>query len=166
MSSPFDRQLARSESVVYASSRVSSFTRTCRLPVRARQHRAVAHRKRAGAMRARQSEDGQASRAAERSRTWCLGRASQMDGWLVPPPAVGRRRTLCGRAWKGRQRHSWLLLSLVSVGGGHVVEVQRTNVARSTISSSDSSCPEQDWRIVTIIQSWNRVTLRAAKRLP
>ena len=41
-----------------------------------------------------------------------------------------------------------------------------TNVARSKISSSDSSCPEQDWRIVTIIQSWNRVTLRAAKRLP
>eukprot|EP00966_Prymnesium_polylepis_P048021 1111946-Prymnesium_polylepis.1 len=41
-----------------------------------------------------------------------------------------------------------------------------TNVARSKISSSDSSCPEQDWRIVTIIESWNRVTLRAAKRLP
>ena len=50
----------------------------------------------------------QASRAAQRSRTWCLGRASQSDGWLAPPPAVRQGRALCGSPGKDWQRPPWL----------------------------------------------------------
>eukprot|EP00966_Prymnesium_polylepis_P272409 6293441-Prymnesium_polylepis.1 len=74
-------------------------------PVRTRQHRAVAHRNRS-ALSAHVARRGHASRAAQRSRTWCLlprRRASQSDGCLAPPPSVrhaGRGRVLCGRPWK------------------------------------------------------------------
>jgi hypothetical protein len=69
----------------------------------------------------------QASRAAQRSRTWCLGRASQSDGWLAPPPAVRQGRALCGRPWKGLAAAPMARRpSSSSLEQRHVVEVQRT----------------------------------------
>jgi hypothetical protein len=71
--------------------------------VRTRQHRAVAHGNRSAhsgsALGAHVARGGQASQGAERSHTWCLGRASQVGRWLAPPPAVRRGRTLCARPW-------------------------------------------------------------------
>ena len=78
------------------------------------QRYAVTHSKRA-ATSALLLREGRVSRAAERSRTCCLGRAGQRNGWLAPPPAVRRGRTLCGRPWKDWQR-PWLGLLALNVG--------------------------------------------------
>ena len=159
------RSPARSESVVYGFSGQSfRSTRTCRLPVRARQHKTVARRKWA-AMCAHQSEEGEGLTGGG-AQPHLVPRPSQPDGRLVG--AASGRQTQTHPLRQGLEGPAATVMAPLSL-------VQRwrwtrrrspTNVARSKISSSDSSCPEQDWRIVTIIQSWNRVTLRAAKRLP
>ena len=86
---------------------------------------AGAGRREVSAVSALLARGRQASRAAERSRMWCLGRASQSDGCLAPPPAVRHGRVLCGRPWKsGSGPHD---TSSRTRGAGHVVELQRTS---------------------------------------
>ena len=83
--------------------------RGCRPATREEAVRAPRGRDGESALLARGGQSGQASGAAERSRIWCLGRASQSDGWLAPPPAVRHGRVLCGRPWKGLAAAIWTL---------------------------------------------------------
>ena len=84
---------------------------------------AGAGRREVSAVSALLARGRQASRAAERSRMWCLGRASQSDGCLAPPPAVRHGRVLCGRPWKGLAA----AMDLARTRRGHVVELERTS---------------------------------------
>eukprot|EP00966_Prymnesium_polylepis_P267260 6173828-Prymnesium_polylepis.1 len=54
---------------------------------------------------------------------WCLGRASQSDGCLAPPPSVRHGRVLCGRPWKRLAA----AMDLARTRRGQVVELERTS---------------------------------------
>ena len=108
--------------------------RGCRPATREEAVRAPRGRDGESALLARGGQSGQASGAAERSRIWCLGRASQSDGWLAPPPAVRHGRVLCGRPWKRLERRP----CLVAVQPGWSKDTSSKSNERLEIADSSS----------------------------
>ena len=100
---------------------------------------AGAGRREVSAVSALLARGRQASRAAERSRMWCLGRASQSDGCLAPPPAVRHGRVLCGRPWKRLERRPCLVaVQPVAVQPGWSKDTSSKSNERLEIADSSS----------------------------
>ena len=139
------RSPARSESVVYELSGQSfRSTRTCLLPVRARQHKTVARRKWA-AMCAHQSEEG-AGLTGGGAQPHLVPRPSQPDGRLVG--AASGRQTQTHPLRQGLEGPAATAMApclVVSVGAGHVVEVQRTSRGQKSRARTQA-CPEHDFQ--------------------
>ena len=67
---------------------------------------------------------------------WCLGRASQSDGCLAPPPAVRHGRVLCGRPWDWQR--PWTLRGHVddtSSNSNERLEIARCLIRKNKILS-------------------------------